>query len=61
MGHKVEISRHRYGEKDEDEVVFSNLPEALAWGKQMLLHYHYRVWIDGSEWSRKDFIKKSNA
>jgi len=51
----VEIRRYRNGNTDEDESEFNTMEEAREYGAAMALHYGYRVWIDGSEYSRKDF------
>jgi hypothetical protein len=51
----VEPQRFRFGDKDEDETVFSTPQEAYDYARKMCLHYGYRVWIAGVEFTRKDF------
>lgn len=53
--HTVELQRIRYGAKDEEEAAFETREEALEFARTMFTHYGYRVWINGTEYNRKDF------
>lgn len=53
-GHTVEIQRVRYGQKDEEEAAFETPEEARDWARVMALQYGYRVWINGTEYTRKE-------
>ncbi len=53
----VEICRNWHGNRDEETADFNTKEEALEWGRAMLLHYGYKVWVDGIELTRADCAK----
>lgn len=53
----VEMQRYRYHEKEEDEAYFATREDAMAFARRMMLHYKYKVWLNGVELTRSDFAE----
>ncbi len=51
----VETCRIRCGDKDEDSQAFYSEQEARDWAYKQLCGYASRVWINGVEFTRRDY------